>query len=71
MNDRTRSLCERAAKALGWSEQDAMSFSLPSLRELVRDKDKTLAQDISECLRTGAHIVSDRTHTRTKSRWAR
>lgn len=41
------SLHERIAKALGWTVKDVQSFSLPALRELVRDKHPKLAHEIT------------------------
>jgi len=47
----------RIARALGWTLAETQSFSLASLRALVRPVDAKLASEISEVLRTGAHIV--------------
>ncbi len=52
------SLHERIAKTLGWTVAEAMSFSLPALRELVRSVNPKLAHEISECLHTGQHLLA-------------
>lgn len=44
----------RIAAALGWTVADAMSFSLPALRELVRPVDRALANEISSAIEAGA-----------------
>jgi hypothetical protein len=49
----------RIAKALGWSEASAGSFSLSMLRELVREKSPQLAAEITRVLSTGSHIVGE------------
>lgn len=46
----------RAAKALGWSIKDTRGLSLASLRELIRDKDPELAEEMSCIIRNGTHI---------------
>jgi len=45
-------LHERIASALGWSPSDARSFSLASLRELVRGNPK-LEHEITVRIRSG------------------
>jgi len=47
---------ERIAKALGWEVKEVQSFSLQTVRELVRRVDPALAEEISEVVRTGSHI---------------
>jgi hypothetical protein len=44
------------AEALGWSEADVRSFSLPMLREVVRRKSPKLAAEIDQYLVAGAHV---------------
>lgn len=48
---------ERIARALGWSLADVRSFSLPSLREIVRPVSPKLADEITRIIRTGEHLV--------------
>jgi hypothetical protein len=50
-------LHERIAAVLGWSVQDTQSFSMHSLRELVRPLDPRLAQEISDSIEGGHHIL--------------
>jgi len=50
------SLRERIAQALGWSVEDTQGLSFQTLRELVRDKDPKLAEEISRVIRSGAYI---------------
>ena len=52
------SLHERIAAALGWTVAQAQSFSLPSLREMVRPVSAKLAHEITQEIRSGAVIVS-------------
>lgn len=47
-------LHERIAEALGWSVEDARSFSLAALRDLVLPIDKKLAHEITLVIRSGA-----------------
>jgi hypothetical protein len=51
------SIHERIAQALGWTVPDTQGFSLATLRELVRDKDPALADEISATIRSGRHIT--------------
>lgn len=50
---------ERAAELLGWTVAECRSFNLRMLREIVRDKDRKLADDISAVL-DGEHHVLER-----------
>jgi hypothetical protein len=50
-------LHERIAAALGWSVEDAQSFSLSALREVVRPVSADLAAEISEVVERGEHIL--------------
>lgn len=43
----------RAAKVLGWTELEVASFSLPTIREIVRERSPKLAADITEAIRAG------------------
>jgi hypothetical protein len=49
---------KRIAECLGWSVKDTRSFSLPTLRELVKDKDPELAAQFNDFLKSGRHIIS-------------
>lgn len=50
-------LHERIARCLGWTVKDCQSFSLTTLRELVRDKDVALCAAITATIRDGRHIT--------------
>jgi hypothetical protein len=50
-------LHERIAVTLGWSAADVLSFSLLSLRELVRPIDPRLAGEISARLTNPTYIA--------------
>lgn len=50
-------LHERIAKALGWTVKDTQGFSMPMLREMIRDKDPALAHEIAVVVREGRHIT--------------
>ncbi len=50
-------LHERIAQALGWTEEQAKSFSLPALREVVRPVDPKLAAEIGEVVQAGSHLL--------------
>ena len=52
-----RSLHERIADALKWSINDAKSLSLSSLRELVREIDPALANEIMGIIERGETIL--------------
>ena len=54
---RAMTLHERIAQALGWSLEEAQSFSFQQLRELVRTVSPKLAHEISEAIRTGHYIT--------------
>ena len=57
MND----LHKRIALALGpkWTEKDVASFSLPTMREMVRERHPALAAEIADILERGAHIFGE------------
>lgn len=48
---------ERAAELLGWTVTECRSFNLRMLREIVRDKDRKLADDISAVLYGEHHVL--------------
>jgi len=50
-------LHERIARTLGWSVRETQGLSLLMLRELVRDKDPTLAREITRGVQTGEYIL--------------
>lgn len=50
-------LHERIAKALGWTEKEAKSFSLPALREWIRTVNPKLAHEITLMMRSNAYPV--------------
>jgi hypothetical protein len=53
-------LHERIAAALGWSVEDARSFGLHGLRDLVRPVSTKLAAEIGEAILTGSVLVGTR-----------
>jgi hypothetical protein len=53
-------LHERIAEALGWTVEEAQSFSLQSLRELVRPVSPSLADDLSQRIGSGTLVVRER-----------
>ena len=50
---------ERAAELLGWTVTECRSFSLAMLRDIVRDRDRKLADDISAVIDGGQHIMGE------------
>jgi hypothetical protein len=48
---------ERIAAALGWTLKETQSFSLASLREMVRPVSPKLAHEITVFIETGVSIV--------------
>lgn len=50
-------LHERIAACLGWTVSETRSFSLATVRELVRAKDPALADEISLVIRQGLHLT--------------
>ncbi len=50
-------LHERIAACLGWTVDEVRSFSLASVRELVRGKDDALHDEISTVIQRGLHIT--------------
>ena len=51
-------LHEKIAVALGWTETEAAGFSLAALRNLVRPVDPGLAEEISDVIVRGIHIIN-------------
>jgi hypothetical protein len=51
------SLHERIAAALGWTVKETQSFSLASLREMVRTVSPKLVHEITVRIETGAYLV--------------
>lgn len=49
---------ERIAEVLKWDRKDVDRFSLPTLREMIREKDPELHQDISDLIERGQHLFS-------------
>lgn len=47
----------RIAACLGWTEQEVKSFSLATVREMVRGKDAALYDEISLVIQQGLHIT--------------
>jgi len=50
-------LHDRIAKALGWSVSDTRSFSLATLRDLVRPVSAKLAHDITTAIQSGSVLL--------------
>lgn len=50
-------LHERIAKALGWTLHDAQSFSLQTLRAVVRPVAPRLAAELDEAIQSGRYIT--------------
>ena len=46
-------LHERIAQALGWTKEETQSFSLQSLREVVRPVSPKLAHELSTLIQSG------------------
>lgn len=57
---RDHNLYERIAKALGWSIEETQSFSLQSLRELVRPSHPKLAYVIDDYIRSDESYITGR-----------
>jgi len=51
-------LHQHIADALGWTIKDVHSYSLATLRDLVRPVDKALSEEITKVIREGGHIRS-------------
>ena len=50
----------RAAQLLGWTPAEVGQFSLLMLRELVKDRDPKLAEEISATVAGGHYIFGER-----------
>jgi len=48
---------ERIAAALGWTVKEAQSFSLASLREMVRPISPKLAHELTVAIETGKYLL--------------
>ena len=48
---------ERIAAALGWTVSETQSFSLATLREMVRTVSPKLAHEITVLIETGTYLV--------------
>lgn len=53
-------LHERIATAIGWTERDVRSFSLPTIREMLRDKHPKLYDEVTLLIQSGAHIYGEK-----------
>lgn len=49
-------LHERIALALGWSKRDVRSFSLLTVREMLRPKHPKLYDEVTRLVESGDHI---------------
>jgi len=65
----TKHLAERIATTLGWSEADVRSFSLPSLRAVVRSVSPKLAHEITQVMRGPDYYVDRRPRPRRRRSW--
>ena len=52
-------LIERCAEALGWSVRDARSFSIPTLREMVRGVSPKLADELTQAMSGKSYICDE------------
>lgn len=52
-------LHQRIAEALGWTEEEAKSFSLPTIRECVRPVNPKLAHEITLVMHTDAYYLGE------------
>lgn len=50
-------LHERIARCLGWTVEETRSFSLATLRELIRLKDPALCDEIRLVIQQGLHLT--------------
>jgi hypothetical protein len=55
-SDPVEELHTRVADTLGWKKSEVRSFSLATLREMVRKKNPKLASQISDVIQGGLHI---------------
>lgn len=53
-------LRRRAERLLGWEPDASNAFSLPTLREFVREKSPKLYYLLGEAIRSGDHLFEDR-----------
>lgn len=59
VNAESDNLRRRAETALGWEEGASNCFSLPTLREFVREKSPKLHYLLGEVIREGRHVLED------------
>lgn len=52
-------LKERIAQALGWTVAETNSFSLQTLRELVRPMSPKLAHELEQAIQSGAYVTAN------------
>jgi hypothetical protein len=50
-------LHHRIARALGWTLADVQSFSLPTLREMLRTVNPKLAHDVTSAMRGPGYVT--------------
>ncbi len=65
----TKHLTERIATTLGWPEADVLSFSLPSLRAMVRPVSPKLAYEITQVMQGPDYHVDRRPLPRRRRRY--
>lgn len=53
----TNEMRARVAQVLGWTLDDTMGFSAPTLREMVRGKDAALTAELTALIHGGGHIL--------------
>lgn len=58
-------LHQKIAKTLGWSIKDTKTFDLPTLRELVRPFNRSLAEEVSQVIKEGSHLTEKPCPTKT------
>jgi hypothetical protein len=61
-------LHQRIAAALGWTEDQAKSFSLAALRDLVRPVNAKLAHELTQLIQSGGVIDFDAFGSEYKTR---
>jgi hypothetical protein len=63
----TDHLCKRIAEKLGWTESEVQSFSLPTLRELVRGVSPKLAYEITQVMNSREYFFEAVPRKRVRS----
>lgn len=63
-----KNLHERCAEVLGWTEEECKTFSLQTLREMVRAGGNApkLVRDMDDAIQSGGYIIGER---RKHRRW--